>query len=308
MAISRITQISRIGRKGQIGVLILCCIGLLIIYGLQPNGEESPLQMSQQLTKETLKWYNYSQLEVRNMSGPHVKANDAWLIDLIRRRFLVAPPPKEAPYHLKEPHVADPSMGQSSKILTILKNMTNGFFVECGALDGETRSNTLFMERYLGWQGILIEADPINFQEMMKRGRHAWLSPTCLSLRQYPTIVSFEQLQNKGRISESAVPGTERPGFVDVQCLPLWSLLQALKRTRIDYFSLDVEGHELEVLKTIPFDKVDIRTLSVEFIHGKDGKEVLRNYMENLGYVVDSEVTHPNWLANDFIFKKEIES
>jgi hypothetical protein len=31
--------------------------------------------------------------------------------------------------------------------------------VECGAGDGETLSNTLFMERKLKWQGVLIEAD-----------------------------------------------------------------------------------------------------------------------------------------------------
>ena len=34
-----------------------------------------------------------------------------------------------------------------------------GFFLESGALDGETRSNTLFFERFRGWRGLLIEAD-----------------------------------------------------------------------------------------------------------------------------------------------------
>lgn len=44
-----------------------------------------------------------------------------------------------------------------------------------------------------------------------------------------------------------------------VQCMPLYSLLAAIKVTTVDYFSLDVEGNELEVLKTIPFDKIYIR-------------------------------------------------
>ncbi|MCL4127511.1 UNVERIFIED_CONTAM: hypothetical protein GTU68_058802 [Idotea baltica] len=45
---------------------------------------------------------------------------------------------------------------------------------------------------------------------------------------------------------------------VHVQCLPLYSILLSLNRTTIDYFSLDVEGNELDVLKTIPWDKVNI--------------------------------------------------
>ena len=44
----------------------------------------------------------------------------------------------------------------------------------------------------------------------------------------------------------------------EVYCFPLYSMLLALNRTHIDYFSLDVEGSELAVLKTIPFDKVNI--------------------------------------------------
>ena len=45
---------------------------------------------------------------------------------------------------------------------------------------------------------------------------------------------------------------------VEVQCFPLFSILLALKRTQIDYFSLDVEGSEFDVLKTIPWDQVNI--------------------------------------------------
>jgi hypothetical protein len=45
--------------------------------------------------------------------------------------------------------------------------------------------------------------------------------------------------------------------------------------------------------------------LSVEFIHDKEGKEEIRNFMAHQGYEVVTEVTHPMWLANDFIFAKK---
>lgn len=53
-----------------------------------------------------------------------------------------------------------------------------------------------------------------------------------------------------------------RPDYVNstvVQCFPVYSILLAVNQTRVDFFSLDVEGHELLVLKTIPLHKVDIR-------------------------------------------------
>ena len=52
--------------------------------------------------------------------------------------------------------------------------------------------------------------------------------------------------------------------IVQMQCLPLYSLLLALGNPTVDFLSLDIEGAEFQVLKTIPWDKVDIRALSVE--------------------------------------------
>lgn len=49
-----------------------------------------------------------------------------------------------------------------------------------------------------------------------------------------------------------------------MQCLPLYSLLLALGNPTVDFLSLDIEGAEFQVLKTIPWDKVDIRALSVK--------------------------------------------
>lgn len=44
------------------------------------------------------------------------------------------------------------------------------------------------------------------------------------------------------------------------------------------------------------------QTLSVEFNHVSAGKAGLRKVMEDKGYVVVGEVSHPQGLANDFIF------
>lgn len=53
---------------------------------------------------------------------------------------------------------------------------------------------------------------------------------------------------------------------VNVQCFPLYSILKAMGRNKVDFFSLDVEGHELKVLKTIPWHKVDFRVFCFTFV------------------------------------------
>lgn len=214
-------------------------------------------------------------------------------------------PPSPLVYNLSDPAKHDPSMGQAAAVDELLKHKTGGFFVECGALDGETRSNTLYFERSRGWEGVLIEGDPNNFKLMTYKHRKAFTIQACLSTEPYPVKVDFVQHFNLGHISETNSASEPPPlNSVPVQCFPLASILFALNRTRVDYFSLDVEGSELKVLRTIPWDKVDIRVLSVEFRHVPEGKQVMKEYMAKQGYLVAKEVTHVNDLANDFIFVK----
>ena len=61
-----------------------------------------------------------------------------------------------------------------------------------------------------------------------------------------------------GAIDEEKISGS-KPGLISVQCFPLFSVLLALNRTTVDYFSLDVEGSELDVLKTVPWELVNIK-------------------------------------------------
>ena len=71
-----------------------------------------------------------------------------------------------------------------------------GFFIECGGLDGETRSNTLAFEKNSNWNGIVIEADPKNFAKLKKKHRKAWIIQSCLSIHPYPHSVSEHFVKN----------------------------------------------------------------------------------------------------------------
>jgi Methyltransferase FkbM domain len=69
------------------------------------------------------------------------------------------------------------------------------------------------------------------------------------------SIGKISAIVNNSAKSVNAQPGKQE---VMLQCIPITTLLLALNVTHVDYFSLDVEGHELDVLQTIDFDKFDI--------------------------------------------------
>jgi hypothetical protein len=53
----------------------------------------------------------------------------------------------------------------------------------------------------------------------------------------------------------------DKENIYKIQCFPLYSILLAINRTHVDYFSLDIEGAELKVLSTIPWHKVYIKVI-----------------------------------------------
>jgi hypothetical protein len=59
-------------------------------------------------------------------------------------------------------------------------------------------------------------------------------------------------------------------GLVDVHCHPMAALLTAMNRTVVDLLRLDLNGDELNVLKTFPFDSmyIAVRFLQLMFDRG----------------------------------------
>lgn len=74
--------------------------------------------------------------------------------------------------------------------------------------------------------------------------------------------------------------------FFDVQTLPLYAVLAAVGYTEVDYFSFDIEGLELGVLKTIPFDLITFRVLIIEiYFYTAEEKRELDDLLISNGYI-----------------------
>ncbi|XP_057368797.1 protein Star-like [Daphnia carinata] len=237
---------------------------------------------------------NNAECTLDYMNTNKIPQDHPCVIETIRKNYLNKPSPPDVPLKLDKEGDHDRSPGQTGVIFRLLKNQTKGFFVECGALNGEFMSNTIDLERKYNWGGILIEANPETFKKLISHNRKAWTLPVCLSLEPFPTQVTFQmKVGDPGHshiegaaktLQKPGIPGVD-PDLVTVQCFPFYSILLAVGRTQVDFFSLDVEGHELKILKTIPWHKVDIKSLTVEWDHIPEGQEALIRFMEGSGFI-----------------------
>ena len=236
-------------------------------------------------------------------------SRDPEMIEIVRH--LLDPPPTEGSLTLSKGILDTP---QSKEVDALFNQAKGGFFVECGALDGERASNSLPFEFNRQWTGILIEANPYYYTQLLGKNRNVWSINACLSPYNYATHLQFESSKgHTGRVvllDDEHRPSANKRKRTDlVACFPLETILLALNQTRVDYFSLDVEGLELEVLKTIPFDRIDIRVLTVEYMHGGGGKDAYKSFMESKGFRTHKELKYSEpragLFAEDYVFVKQ---
>lgn len=165
-----------------------------------------------------------------------------------------------------------------------------GTFLDLGAYDGVTWSNTLFFERVLGWTGLCVEASPRLFARLA-----ASRSCTCLNVAVGGEDGTAEFLEvTEGLTMMGGLTATFTPedrAFVEerspghraiaVPVRRLDGLLAEHGLTHIDYCSIDVEGAERSILGAIDFARVTIDVFTIE---NRTADPALRTHMDGLGY------------------------
>ncbi|XP_069995063.1 uncharacterized protein, partial [Penaeus vannamei] len=254
--------------------------------------------------------------------------NDTELLSLIRDRYLV--PPSTLPYNLSTDPLYNRVKHYGSwrfihkQTKKLIHGFRGGFFVEAGALDGERVSNSLWLEQDLGWNGLLVEPDTENYARLVNKRRKAWITNTCLSPVTYPQEVVFVSLTRK-KIAEDQFQRTlwEHRGashilganvnsslydtfykrseeeYYKTQCFPLGSMLSALGVTTIDLLSLDIQGVEKSVLRTLPWAQLTVRIIVIEIVNYEKIDHAFIKEMEGIGYILYA------YQGEDYIFVRK---
>ena len=184
------------------------------------------------------------------------------------------------------------------------KNKTNGTYIELGALDGVLYSNTKFFEDQLDWTGILIEPHPFKFEKLKENRPNNHLFNELVSNIEEELLFSFF-VDNYAGVSgvRSTLPGEHFSGFYhkvpdeqgQIMIKPI-SLTSIIKSTNIEHFdllSLDVEGHEYEILQSWDFS-IPIDIILIETLGGSQNEkdELCRQLLLDHGYVFDCKFKH----------------
>jgi FkbM family methyltransferase len=162
------------------------------------------------------------------------------------------------------------SLGELDLKLDAHLRQRGGFFVEAGANDGVTYSNTLFFERFRDWRGLLVEPLP----ELAAKCRQyrprclvencALVGPgyekaevelnACSMMSFVPGAMGSPEGDAEHLRKGSAVQGIE-PSVIRVPALTFNAVLEKHGISRIDLLSLDVEGFELPALSGLDLER-----------------------------------------------------
>lgn len=167
-----------------------------------------------------------------------------------------------------------PALHELDRKLDAIVDRDGGFFIEAGANDGYTQSNTYWLERFRGWTGLLVEPMPELAQEA-RRSRPAATVVECALVGSEdagPTVrMKFGDLMSMVEGARDAdwpglgtVLGWRDPYEADVPARTLSSLLDELGAPEVDLLSLDVEGYELSALQGLDLDRHAPRYVLVE--------------------------------------------
>ena len=186
-------------------------------------------------------------------------------------------------------------------------NKKNGFYIEAGANNGIWQSNTLYLETELGWTGLLIEPNKHKFEEC-KKNRVNNLFYNCAlvdfsydkeSIEGYFNEVDYENSLmaqvsvNNPEFSEED-PRWQDKLKVQVKARKLSNILDENNITEVDFFSLDVEGYELNVLNGIDFKRHAPRLICTEIRNKNNNQSFfsIKQLLEDNGYMLISSIGH----------------
>lgn len=200
---------------------------------------------------------------------------------------------------------------EDEELLKWFTDICGGTYLEMGGLDGVLFSNSYVFNRGLGWKGVLIEASPSKYPLLVKNRPNEIATVHAGACEKSMDLHWIENPDRAcvGGFLEFAAPSFQKQFWTEeairkaqvVKCKPMKQILQETVGPKFffDFFSLDVEGAEYKVLKSIDFDQVGFGIVLVEADeHNQLKNMAVRTLLESNGYTFLREFHRSYWFVN----------
>ena len=163
--------------------------------------------------------------------------------------------------------------GEDKKIIKLFDMNKKGTYLDVGCFHPTRQNNTYLMYK-LGWGGVNIDLNPLTI-ELFKVARPNDIN-ICAAVSNSNGVKNLffdHDLSSLNTISKNHTLYIEKAfGTKDlkkkkIKTTTLSNLLKKEKISKIDFMNIDIEGHELEVLKTFNFKHFDIRVICIEIVN-----------------------------------------
>lgn len=158
-----------------------------------------------------------------------------------------------------------------------------GVYLDVAANEPIHISNTWVFDACLNWRGLCVEANP-QYISKLRQARTCHLIPTCVGDVDDQTVTFIlgkgmsgieDTNKNLHRVNDS--------DRISLNCSTLRTQLRNIDVDRVDYFSLDVEGHEMYVLRGIDWQKLSFNVITVEVT--MESSNEIESFLTAKGYV-----------------------
>lgn len=181
----------------------------------------------------------------------------------------------------------------------IFKGYKNGIFMDIGAHDGISLNNTLYFEKQNNWKGVNVEPIKTIYDKLIIN-RPESININCAvcnndGTAEFMCNTGYTEMlsglknsvdpRHSQRIQRENSQTDSTTELITVTTKKIETICDEHNINHIHYLSIDVEGAEFEVIKSINFDKVFIDVIGFENNYN-DVSQPIVNYLKDKNYIV----------------------
>lgn len=170
----------------------------------------------------------------------------------------------------------------------LMNRFQPGYFLEIGANDGFTFSNTVYLEEKYGWKGALVEANPKYAGSLSKR-KNSVIVNKAVSTQNGKAIFVDAGLYGGLEVclDKEHNSYTDNANRITVECMNLQEILDQISTPSIiDFISIDVEGGEVPIVEQMVSVNRRFRCGCCEYNGRQNDYDKIARLLESAGYKI----------------------